>query len=97
MIQDRKLRLSNDSKTALIKNKTLMDYRVKFITDKEKLYNINYVWRYKIVYLPVELVRLIGKGITDCYVKDEEMSLIEWKNIILPPTNPTKVQYKHWK
>ena len=49
------------------------------------------------VYLPVELVGPIGKGITDCYVKDEEISSIEWKDIIPSPTNPTKVQYKHWK
>ena len=95
MMQDRKLSLSSDCKIALIKNKTLIDYRVLFTTDKEKLYNINYVWRYKIVYLLVELVRLIGKGITDCYAKDEEMSSIKWKDIIPSPTNPTKVQHKH--
>jgi len=74
-----------------------MDYGVEFTTDREKLYNINYVRRYKIVYLPVELVGLTGKGITNCYSKDEEMSSIEWKNIISPLIKPTKVQYKHWR
>jgi len=29
------------------------------------------------VYLPVELIGQIGKGITDYYAKDEEISLIE--------------------
>ena len=55
----------------------MIDYGAQFITDKEKLYNINYVRKYKIVYLLVKLVRPIGKGITDCYTKDEEMSSIE--------------------
>ena len=43
------------------------------------------------VYLPIELVGQTEKGITDCYSKDEEMSSIKWKNIISPPTKPTKV------
>ena len=72
-----------------------MDYGVLFISDKAKLYNINYVQRYKMVYLPVKVVGPIGKGITDYYAKDEEISLIEWKDIIPLPINPTKVQYKH--
>ena len=97
MMQDCKLSLFINIKIVLTKNKTLIDYRVQFITDREKLCNINYVQRYKIVYLPVELVGLTGKGITDCYSKDKEMSSIEWKNIISPPTKLTKVQYKYWR
>ena len=91
MIQDCKISLFSDSEIVLTKNKILMDYRVQFTTNREKLYNINYIWRYKMVYLPVELVGPTGKGITDCYAKDEEISSIEWKNIISPPTKPIKV------
>ena len=94
MIQDHKLSLFSDSEIVLTKNKTLMDYGVQF-TNREKLYNINYAQRYKMVYLPIELFGLTGKEITDCYSKDKEMSSIEQKNIISPPTKPIKVQYKH--
>ena len=97
MMQDYKWSLFSNSEIVLTKNKILIDYRVQFTNDREKLYNINYVQRYKMVYLPVKLIGPIGKGITDCHTKDEEMSSIEWKNIISPLTKPIKVQYKYWR
>ena len=44
-----------------------MKFALQYTSEKEILVDINYIWRLKGVFLPVELVGERGGRIIDCY------------------------------
>ena len=53
-----------------------MEYAIQYTLEKEILVDINYMRRFKGVFLPVELVGERGGRIMDCYKNDKEGSAI---------------------
>ena len=57
-----------------------MEYASIFISIIDKLVDINYVRRYKGLFLLIELVGERGGRITNYYQNEEERSALMWKN-----------------
>ena len=53
-----------------------MEFVLQYTLEKEILVDINYIQRFKGVFLPVELVGERGGRIINCYKNDEEGSII---------------------
>ena len=73
-----------------------MEFMLQYISEKEILVDINYVWRFKGVFLLVELVGERGGRIMDCYKNDEEGSAILWKDEQYIQETPTANQFRKW-
>ena len=60
-----------------ISNKLIIDYIVEYIINHKILDNINFVRRYKGIYLPIKVIEPEGKKIIDCYEYEEDPSLLK--------------------
>ena len=75
-------------------NITIMEYAIQYTLSKETLLDINYVRRYKGLFLPVELLGERGGRITDCYKNKEESSAILWNDKQFLPLQLIKKQFR---
>ena len=78
-------------------NKIVMDYVTQYTLQKEYLIDINYLRRFKGVFLPIELVGERGGKIMDCYKNEEEVSVLMQKDKEHIPTKLIKVQFRKWR
>jgi len=82
MLCNYNLHLYNDPNQILItNNKMIMQYAIEYLKQKElnnkTIDHINYMWLYKKMILPIELVSTSGNGQTDAFWDIEAESLIE--------------------
>ena len=94
--------VNNENEIKIItQNKTIMDWVKEYVKNEkipsDKIAKINYIWIYKKIYLPCELVGSDGLKETNCKKYPFEKSCIRWKINFIKVRKLSKKTIEEWQ